>query len=114
ARAPGTNVITSQATDPAGTIAAVPRTIRRGTGKLSANLGVSTYRFSRASLPSPLTLSVLVTDPDGTSLPGARVTFSVTIPGVPPITDDRRTGPVGRVVVMHSIPKGDNVSSRMD
>ena len=108
---PGTNAITIQATDPAGNIAAVPLTIRRGTGKLSANLGVSTYRFSRASLPSPLTLSVLVTDPDGTPLPGARVTFSVTIPGVPPITADRTTGPDGRAEFRTTIPKGAMVGS---
>jgi glucodextranase-like protein len=108
---PGANSVTVQATDPASNVGALTITIRRGTGKLSATLDASTYRFSRAKLPDPLTLSVLVTDPDGTPLAGARATFSVTIPGVPPITADRTTGPDGRAEFRTTVPKGAMVGS---
>jgi glucodextranase-like protein len=107
----GANAVTVQATDPAGNIAAVPLTIRRGTGKLSASLHASTFRFSRAKLPYPLILSVVVTDPDGTPLAGARATFSVTIPGVPPITADRTTGADGWAEFKTTIPKGASVGT---
>jgi hypothetical protein len=102
----GPNAVTVQVTDPAGNVAAAALTIRRGTGKLTAKLDVSAYRFSRANLPYPLILSVLVTDPDGTPLAGARATFSVTISGVPPITADRTTGADGRAQFKTTIPKG--------
>jgi hypothetical protein len=103
---PGANPVTIQATDPAGNVAAAKLTIRRGNGRLTATLAASAYRFSRATLPDPLILSVLVTDPDGTPLAGARVTFSVTIPGVPPITADRMTGADGRAEFRTTVPKG--------
>jgi hypothetical protein len=107
----GTNAVSIQATDPAGNVGTAKLTIRRGTGKLSASLRASTYRFSRATLPDPLILSVLVTDPDGTPLAGARVTFSVTIPGVPPITADRTTGADGRAEFRTTVPKGAMIGS---
>lgn len=107
----GANAVTLQATDPAGNVSAVPLTILRGTGKLSASLHASTFRFSRAKLPDPLILSVVVTDPDGTPLAGARATFSITIPGVPPITADRTTGADGRAEFKTTIPKGATVGT---
>lgn len=102
----GPNAVTVQSTDPAGNVATAPLTIRRGTGKLTAKLDVSTYRFSQAKLPYPLILTVLVTDPDGTPLAGAHATFSITPPGVPPITADRTTGSDGRAQFKTTIPKG--------
>jgi hypothetical protein len=109
--APGTNAVTIQATDPAGNVGAATITIRRGTGKLTASLTASTYRFSRARLPDPLVLSVLVTDPDGKPLAGARATFSVTIPGVAPITATRTTGTDGKAQFRTTVPKGAAIGS---
>jgi protocatechuate 3,4-dioxygenase beta subunit len=107
----GTNAVSIQATDPAGNVGTAKLTIRRGTGKLAVSLTASTYRFSRATLPDPLILSVLVTDPDGTPLAGARVTFSVTLPGVPPITAERTTGADGRAEFRTTVPKGAMIGS---
>jgi hypothetical protein len=107
----GTNAVSIQATDPAGNVGTAKLTIRRGTGRLAVSLTASTYRFSRATLPDPLILSVLVTDPDGTPLVGARVTFSVTIPGVPPITAERTTGSNGRAEFRTTVPKGAMIGS---
>lgn len=107
----GTNKITLTATDPAGNIATLAVSYKRGSGALTARLTGSAYRFSRARLPDPLELTVLVTDPDGAALAGARVTFSVTIPGVGPITVDRVTGSDGRAVLRTTVPKGATVGS---
>lgn len=104
--APGSNAVVIESTDPAGNVGALALTYRRGTGKLTAKLNASAYRFSRAKLPDPLELTVLVADPDGRALAGARVTFSVSIPGVGPITSDRVTGSDGRAVFKTAVPKG--------
>lgn len=109
--APGSNAIVVEATDPAGNVGALALTYRRGTGKLTAKLTASTYTFSRAKLPDPLELTVLVADPDGGALAGARVTFSVSIPGVGPISADRVTGADGRAIFKTSVPKGATVGT---
>ncbi|HKG57112.1 MAG TPA: Ig-like domain-containing protein [Candidatus Limnocylindrales bacterium] len=107
----GSNRITLTATDPAGNVGTLAVTYKRGTGALSAKITGSAYRFSRAKLPDPLELTVLVTDPDGAALAGARVTFSVTIPGVGPITADRVSGSDGRASFRTTVPKGASVGS---
>ena len=109
--ATGTNEVQLQATDPAGNVGSAAVTIRRGTGALTVSLGASTYVFSRAKLPQPLDLTAVVTDPDGKPLPGARVTFSVTLPGVGPITSDRTTDSNGRALFRTVVPKGAAVGS---
>ena len=47
-----------------------------------------------------LQLRVLVTDPDGQPLEGATVTFSLTVPGIPPVAEgaDAITGGDGRAL----------------
>jgi hypothetical protein len=106
ALATGTNEVQVQATDPAGNVGSAAVTIRRGTGKLTTSLGASKYTFSRAKLPEPLDLTATVTDPDGKPLAGVRVTFSVTLPGVRPITSDRTTDSNGRALFRTTVPKG--------
>jgi hypothetical protein len=106
ALAPGPNAISIQAIDPAGNIGTAVLTILRGTGRLTANLTASAYQFSRAKLPDPLDLTARVTDPDGKPLAGVRVTFSVTLPGVGPITADRTTDSNGGALFRTTVPKG--------
>jgi hypothetical protein len=102
----GVNAITIEATDPAGNVGQLPISLRRGTGKLSARLSASVYTFSRSKLPDPLTLTVLVSDPDGTPLAGASVTFSLTISGIGPVTQDRVTDASGQAVFQTTVPRG--------
>jgi hypothetical protein len=83
--ATGPNGITVTATDPAGNQGTAVLAIRRGAGKLTADIGLSDYRIGVKSLPEPLTVRVVVTDPDGRPLAGATVLFTLTIPGVAPI-----------------------------
>lgn len=73
--------------------------------------GSSTYRVSVAALPQPITLVAVVTDPDGQSLKDAVVTFSLTLPKIPAITYEARTGADGKVTFSTTIPKGIDVGS---
>jgi protocatechuate 3,4-dioxygenase beta subunit len=47
-----------------------------------------------------------VDDPDGKPVKGARVTFSLSIPGVGPVTGEARTDENGRAAFQTTIPKG--------
>jgi hypothetical protein len=83
--ADGPNGITITATDPAGNAGSAVVTIRRGSGKLTADVSASSYRIKKSALPEPLTVKVVVTDPDGRPLEGAAVLFTLTVPGIPAI-----------------------------
>lgn len=103
----GTNTIQLTATDPAGNVNAASVTVRRGTGALTARLAASFYQVTRSRLPEPVQLTVTVTDPDGRSLPGANVTFTLAVPGVPAIASSvLTTGSNGRATFTTTIPKG--------
>ena len=104
--ATGTNGIHIQATDPAGNTAELVLSVKRGTGKLTAVVTAEPVRMSRKTLPRPLSITVLVTDPDGRPLEGARVTFVVTIPGLPPVTSESSTRGDGRTTFQTTVPKG--------
>jgi hypothetical protein len=101
----GRNVLTITATDPAGNVGQTEIAITRGSGKLRATLSASAYTISQARLPQEIELIVNVDDPDGKPLEGARITFTLTIPGVRPVTGDATTDPNGRAVFRTRIPK---------
>jgi hypothetical protein len=101
----GPNAIKVTITDPAGNRAELVRNVVRGTGSLTANLSASSYRISAKNLPVTIQLAVLVTDPDGTPLDAASVTFSLTVPGIPPITFDTTTGGDGRAAFSTTLPQ---------
>ena len=104
---PGSNQIQVTATDPAGNVNAASLTVRRGTGKLTANLSASFYQVRLAKLPKQVQLFVTVTDPNGRALQGAQVTFTLTIPRVPAITSSiMTTSTTGKASFTTTIPKG--------
>lgn len=111
ALAPGTNALSVTATDPAGNAKSTSLTVRRGSGKLTASLSVSVYRFSAKRLPDPLTVRVSVLDPDGHALADAAVTFTISIPGVPTITQQATTDASGRASFSTTIPRGATVGT---
>jgi len=82
----GTNDIGITAIDPAGNENHLVLAVRKGSGALTATLAASTYRIRVSKLPERVTLSVVVNDPDGRPLEGAKVTFSLAVPGVSAIT----------------------------
>ena len=103
----GLNKILITATDPAGNVNATTVTVRRGTGKLTANLSASFYQIKRSRLPESVRLSVTVADPDGRPLAGAKVSFTLAVPGVPAITSSTlTTSSTGLASFTTTIPKG--------
>jgi hypothetical protein len=102
----GTNGITITVTDPAGNVGSTVISLLRGTGKLTARVSASPYQLSLKNLPASIELGVLVLDPDGRPLEGARVTFVFTVPGIPALTSERETGGDGRAVFPTRVPKG--------
>ena len=104
--ATGGNSIQLTSTDPAGNEKTVKLTDRRGSGKLTVSLGSSTYRIKRGSLPRDLRLTATVNDPDGQPLKGAAVTFTLSIPGIPSVTQDGHTDANGRAVWQTIVPAG--------
>lgn len=103
--AAGTNGITVTATDPAGNSASTVVSVRRGSGQLTATLTANQYRFRQAELPAELQLELAVTDPEGRPLRGAAVLFTISIPGISPITSETVTGGDGVARFQTVIPK---------
>lgn len=102
----GTNEIRIAITDPAGNDNAMNLTVRRGSGKLRASISSSAYVIRQNDLPMDVRLTVLVDDPDGRPLAGARVTFTLSIPGIPTITGNATTDSNGSAVFVTKVPKG--------
>jgi hypothetical protein len=102
---PGPNGIHLGATDPAGNASELVLNAVRGSGSLTATLSASAYRISVAGLPATIQLVVLVTDPNGQPLEGASVTFSLTMPGIPPLTFDTATAGDGRSTFSTTLPQ---------
>ena len=103
---PGANAITITGRDPAGNTGELAVSLVRGNGKLTATLTSSAYRIATTSLPVSIQLSVLITDPDGQPVSGASVTFTLTVPGIPPVAKDAVTSADGRATFSTTLPKG--------
>lgn len=104
--ATGQNTISIRSTDPAGNVKDLEFTVSRGSGELDVNLSASTYSIPRDSLPEGIRLTATVTDPDGRPLKGAKVLFTLSIPGISTITGQATTGSNGRAVLETTIPRG--------
>ena len=103
--ASGPNAIRITATDPANNEGVLAINVNRGAGKLRAQITASRYQFVRKSLPSEVTLTVEVTDPDGHPLEGATVTITLSPPGVSVITRTLTTDKAGQVHWRVTIPR---------
>ena len=107
--ASGTNHITITATDPAGNVGNTEFRVRRGSGKLKVASGRTSLRARRCRLPDPIRLTATVTDPDGKGLEGARVTFTLSVPGIATVvTRSATTGDNGKAYFETTIPKSAN------
>jgi bacillopeptidase F len=78
----GSNAITVTATDPAGNENTAKLNVRKGSGRLTANLTSSAYRFKASKLPRNITLTAAVTGPDGRRVAGATALFTISVPGL--------------------------------
>ena len=102
----GKNLVTVHVTDPAGNVTDKQLTVVQGKGRFSASMSASAKRVSAANLPSDITFTVIVKDPDGARLPGAMVTFSVSVPGITALTKDVKTNADGHAVYRVTLPPG--------
>jgi hypothetical protein len=102
--APGTNSIVLTGTDPAGNVGTAELTVKRGTGKLTVALSVSSTKIKRSSLPATITVGATVKDPDGRAMAGVPITFTVSVPGIATITRDATTAGNGRAAFEATIP----------
>ena len=105
----GVNRITIDGTDPAGNTSKVDLIVKRGTGKLTVSLSASTYQIRKGRLPESIRLTATASDPDGRPLAGADVTFTLSIPGIPTVTLDSKTGADGTATFKTTIPKGADI-----
>lgn len=103
---PGPNGVRISGVDPAGNPGELIISVTRGSGTLTSTLTASAYRISVASLPVSLQLTVLVTDPDGRPLEGATITFTLTVPGIQPISKEATTAGDGRASFTTTLPAG--------
>jgi hypothetical protein len=70
-------------------------------------VAASFYQVKLNKLPESVLLSVIVNDPDGRPLQGAKITFTLAVPGVPAIASSViRTSATGRASFTTTIPKG--------
>ena len=105
--ADGSNAITVTARDPAGNENTAELNVRKGSGRLAANLTSSAYRFKASKLPRSITLSVAVTGPDGRRLSGATALFTISVPGLEAIVSGEvRTNKSGMASFTTTIPAG--------
>jgi hypothetical protein len=95
---PGKNEIEISGTDPAGNVGSTSITLVQGSTDMRVQLRASTYQISVRRHPSSLQLTVLVTDPSGDPLAGARAFFTLQIPGLAPISNDAVTAVDGRAI----------------
>ena len=102
----GTNPIRLTVTDPAGNQKAAQLSVMRGSGRLTASVILSFYSISQRQLPQQIRLVANVDDPDGRPLAGARVTFTLSVPGIKTITGDATTDANGQASFSTRIPKG--------
>ena len=105
--ADGTNEIDITATDLAGNTNSTQLTVVKGSGKMTATLGGTTFRFRASRLPKRLTLTVSVLGSDGKPLAGATTLFTVSVPGLEAIVSGQvQTGADGTASFSTIIPKG--------
>jgi hypothetical protein len=100
----GSNTVKIAVTDPAGNERETELTVRRGSGKLRASLSSTNYSISKSRLPLAIRLTVIVDDPDGVPLEGARVTFTLSIPRIPTVTGEATTDAHGYASFETKIP----------
>lgn len=107
--ADGTNTLTVTATDQAGNETTKTVSILRGSGKLTARVGVSPSRLKASRLPEPYTIRVTVADVGGKRVPGATVTFSLSPPGQPTSTFTTETNASGVATWRVTMPRAGTI-----
>ena len=112
---PGEQEIVISGTDPAGNQGQTTLKLKQGSTDMRVQLRASLYRISVSHHPNYLQLTVLVTDPSGKPLPGARAFFTLQIPGLAPISNELFTRADGRAIfttpLVGTLSKGGGVGT---
>jgi len=81
----GPNELEISAVDPAGNSSSVNLDVVGGSGTASASVSLTKTSFKLVDLPAAIGATVRVLGPSGKAISGARVVFTVQIPGVGPV-----------------------------
>jgi len=92
---PETNVLTLTGTDPAGNASTRSLSVVKGDAPTGALLSLSTDRLEIDRLPTTLSITVRVSDPDDQPIEGATVVFTLSPPGISTSTFEQLTGSDG-------------------
>jgi len=107
----GPNVLEITAVDPAGNSKTTTLGVIGGSGSASASLSLTKTSFQLADLPSAIGASVRVLGPAGKPISGARVVFTIQIPGVGPIQSPEILTVNGIASFNTQVPKGATVGA---
>ena len=111
ATASGANVITIEATDPAGNTSSVVLHVSKGSGQVTVTLSGTVYKF-KTTQATNVTFTVIVTGPNGARLGGANALFTVTVPGLAAIVSPEiTTAADGTARFTTTIPAGATAGS---
>lgn len=102
----GPNALVVTATDPAGNTKTVDRSVTGKGGAATASVSLTKGSFKLGSLPAALGATVRVLGPDGKPIDGARVVFTIQIPGVGPVQSPELTTVNGTASFNTLIPVG--------
>ena len=81
----GPNQLEVTSVDPAGNVTTADLAVTGSSGAASASVSLTRTSFKLGDLPTALGSTVRVLGPDGKPLDGARVVFTIQIPGIGPI-----------------------------
>ena len=102
----GPNELQITSVDPAGNSTTANLAVIGGSGAASASLSLTKTSFKLSQLPAAIGSTVRVLGPDGRPISGARVVFTIQIPGIGPVQSAEMLTANGTANFNTQIPEG--------
>ena len=102
----GPNELQITSVDPAGNSTTANLAVIGGSGAASASLSLTKTSFKLSQLPAAIGSTVRVLGPDGRPINGARVVFTIQIPGIGPVQSPEMLTASGTANFNTQIPEG--------
>ena len=102
----GPNELQITSVDPAGNSTTANLAVIGGSGAASASLSLTKTSFKLSQLPAAIGSTVRVLGPDGRPINGARVVFTIQIPGIGPVQSPEMLTANGTANFNTQIPEG--------
>jgi len=102
----GPNELQITSVDPAGNSTTANLAVIGGSGAASASLSLTKTSFKLSQLPAAIGSTVRVLGPDGRPISGARVVFTIQIPGIGPVQSPEMLTANGTANFNTQIPEG--------